>query len=139
MRSWERWNIKTEKQIKHSPETLEIITNHKGPLGLSSNASLAQTGHLDKVYDKLQAAASCTGEKTAKELKARPSLTSLDTWGPALLQWEWDRLQQDPATSTQVSPQQQAVPDASAKGPGTALPPPLCPPPSTQKLGCCML
>jgi len=50
MRSWERWNIKTEKQIKHSPETLEFITNHKGPLDLSCNVSLAQTMGLEIMF-----------------------------------------------------------------------------------------
>lgn len=71
MKSWERWNIKTEKQIKHSPETLEIITNHKGPLGLSSNVSLAQTVDLDNVYDKLQAASARTGEKTCRRAQGQ--------------------------------------------------------------------
>lgn len=52
MRSWERRNIKIEKQSKQSLETLGMITNHKGLLGLSSNVSLAQTVDLDKVYDK---------------------------------------------------------------------------------------
>lgn len=53
MRSWERWNIKIEKQNKQSLETLEIITSHKRLLDLSPNVSLAQTVDLDKVYDKL--------------------------------------------------------------------------------------
>lgn len=53
MRSWERWNIKIEKQNKQSLETLEMITSHKRLLGLSSDVPLAQAVDLDKVYDKL--------------------------------------------------------------------------------------
>lgn len=82
MRSWERWNVKTEKQIKHSPETLEIITNHKGPLGLSSNVSLAQIVDLDNVYDKLQAAHHAQVKKLQKS--SRPDRV-WPPWTPALL------------------------------------------------------
>lgn len=53
MRSWERWNIKIEKQNKQSLETIEMITSHKRLLGLSPNVPLAQTVDLDKVYDKV--------------------------------------------------------------------------------------
>lgn len=61
MRSWEKWNIKTEKQTKHRPESLEIVINHRGPLCLSSRVSLTQTVDLDNVYE---AASSHTGEKS---------------------------------------------------------------------------
>lgn len=60
MRSWEKWNIKTEKQIKHAPETLEIVINHRGQLCLSSHVSVTQTVGLDNVYE---AASPHTGEK----------------------------------------------------------------------------
>lgn len=138
MRSSERWNIKTENQIKQSWNP----GNHNKPqrTSMSPNASLAQRVDLDNVYDKLQAASSHTGEKTAEELKARPS--PANTWTPVdqlCCNREWDILQQDPATTAQVSPQQQAVPDASAKEPRTDLALPLCPPLSTLKLGRCTL
>lgn len=60
MRSWEKWNIKTEKQIKHRLKTLEIVINNRGQLCLSSHVSLTQTLGLDNVSE---AALSHTPEK----------------------------------------------------------------------------
>lgn len=51
MRSWEKWNIKREKQNKHRPETLELVINHRGPICLSSRVSLTQTVDLDNIYE----------------------------------------------------------------------------------------